>query len=468
MNQTGTLSWPRSRTLTALVTLAVVLTAVAALAPPFHAQPRIAPDSITYLEANVMRTPIYPLTLRVLQRLPGGLDLLAPFQLLLFAGTCVLLAWQFARTYERPLLALILKAAVLGHPQLVSYCFAVLPEALFVSVLMVHLSFALVLARRWSAFAAAGAGASAAALALVKPSGYAAVAGLAVLALIHRAHWRQLQWLVAPAAALILAACVGNFVVRGFFATQLQGGYARVASAAPLLEPTAPTPYPVLTHRLGSATRPVGLSLHSLPTIDSFYFAFSNEYHGLEETAHREIVAEIGRERGRLVTDSSAAPNDRAVAEATDRLGATLANAAVRQHPAEYAYQVAANAYGLWWLPLIRTASGVVSLQSRLDDLIAHRPPLSPVAPAFRVLPLPAYLAVRLVLTAILSASVVAIFWTMSRSGRRSCAAYVALLLHGYILLVSLAQPGLPRYALAFWPASVLVLMATAGALSRP
>ena len=42
------------------------------------------------------------------------------------------------------------------------------------------------------------------------------------------------------------------------------------------------------------------------------------------------------------------------------------------------------------------------------------------------------------------------------------------VLLQFDILLVSLAQPGLPRYALAFWPASVLVLMATAGALSRP
>jgi hypothetical protein len=468
MSRTGARSWRPSPTLAALVALAAVLTMVAAIAPPFHSQPRIVPDSITYLEANVMRTPLYPLTLRALERLPGGLDLLGPFQLLVFAAACVLLAYQFVRTYDRPLLGFIFEAAVLGYPPLVSYCFTVLPEALFVSVLMAHLSFALALARRWTAGAAAGAGVSAAALALIKPSGYAAVAALAVLALIHREHWRRLAWLAIPAAVLLLAACTGNFAARGFFATQLQGGYARVAYVAALLDPATPTAYPRLTERLGSQTRPIGISLYSLPTVESYYFAFSAEYHGLEETAHHEIVAEIGRERGSVVTDASAAPNDRDVAAATDRIGGALANAAVVRHPGEYAYQIAANAYGLWWLPLIKTAGGAAALHAQLDDLIARRPPLTRVAPAFRVLPLPAYLAVRLVLALILTASVVAVFWTMSGSRRRRCAGYVALLLHGYLLLISLAQPGLPRYALAFWPASALVLMATASSLSRP
>ena len=38
---------------------------------------------------------------------------------------------------------------------------------------------------------------------------------------------------------------------------------------------------------------------------------------------------------------------------------------------------------------------------------------------------------------------------------------YVAVLLHGYFLLISLAQPGLPRYALAMWPASMLLVFST-------
>src|SRR5262249_14641668 len=121
-----------------------------------------------------------------------------------------------------------------------------------------------------------------------------------------------------------------------------------------------------------------------------------------------------------------------------------------------------------WWLPLIKTRSSAASMQLQLDELISHRPSLGQMSPAFRMLPPTAYLAVRVLLTAILAASVVAIFWTWSRSGRRSGAAYVALLLHGYILLVSLAQPGLPRYALAFWPASALVLLATVSASTRP
>ncbi len=467
MNEPGKRSWRPAKTLAALVALAAVLSAVALRVPAFHGQPRIVPDSITYLEANALRTPAYPLVLAAIQKLPGGLDLLAPFQLLVFAATSVWLSYQFVRTYERPLLGLVLEVMVLGHPQLVSYGFTVLPESLFATVLMIHMSFVLMLARRWNNGAAAAAGVSAAILPLLKPSGYAAVAGLAVLAFVHRGHWRRLHWLVMPAALMILTASAGNLLVRGFFGTQLQGGYSRVAYVATLLEPTTPTPFPLLTERLASALRPIGRELHSLPTIESFYLLAGNEYHGIEETAHREIIAEIGRERGRVVTDTSAAPNDTPIAEATDRLGGILATAAIRQHAGEYAYQTAANAYGLWWLPSIQTARGAAALQSQVDDLVARRPALARLAPGFRVVPLPAYIAIRLLLAAILACSVVGLFWTMSHDSLRRCVGYLALLLHGYVLLVSLAQPGLPRYALVVWPASALLLLTTAGALSR-
>jgi hypothetical protein len=464
MNQAGALLRSRSRTLAALVILAVVLTVIAPLAPPFHAQPRIAPDSITYLEANVIRTPIYPLTLRALQRLPRGLDLLAPFQLVVFAASCVLFAYRFARTYGQPLLALILEAAVLGNPQLVSYCFTVLPEALFASVLMIHLSCALALTCRATGRGFAAASASAAALALVKPSGYAAVAGLSVLAVVHRDQWRKLPWLVAPAALAILSVCLGNLLVRGFFGTQAQSGFVRAAYTAPLLERTTSTPYPALTEHLAAHTRPIGVALQSLPTMEDYYLIAAEEYHGIEDLVRRELIEEVG-----LGGDESATgaliPKDPGVAVRVDAIAGVIANTAIKQHPTEYAYGVAANVYGLWWLPLVKTVGGAASEQSELDDLVAHRPALNRSRPAFHSLPWIAYVAVRVVLALILVCSIAGVFWIFSRSPLRSTVAFVALLLHGYFLLVALAQPGLPRYAMAVWPASALLLIATAGSI---
>jgi hypothetical protein len=463
MNRTGALAWLHSHTLAALVTLAIALIVVAVVAPPFHAQARMAPDSITYLEADVIRTPIYPLTLRALQWLPGGLNLLAPFQLMVFASAAVLLAYEFARTYERPLLALILEAAVLGHPQLVSYCFTILPEALFASVLMIHLSCALALTRRATSPGFAAASASAAALALVKPSGYAAVAGLAVLALVQRARWRNLLWLVTPAALAIVSVCLGNLLVRGFFGTQAQSGFVRAAYTAPLLERTTSTPYPALTEQLASHARPIGVALHSLPTMEDYYLIAAEEYHGIEDLVRRELIEEVGRGGG----DSGARliRNDPAAAARLDAIASALANAAIRQHPAEYAYSVAANVYGLWWLPLVTTVDGAASLRSELDALVAERPALARPRPVFRPLPRIAYAAVRVVLAAIVACGVVAAFRIFSRSPLQRTIAFSALLLHGYFLLVALAQPGLPRYAIVVWPASALLLIATAGSI---
>jgi hypothetical protein len=465
MNRTGAWSLPRSRTLPALVALAAALTVTAVVVPVFHAQPRLAPDSITYLEAHVMRTPIYPLTLRVLHSLPGSLDLLAPFQLLLFASAGVLLAYEFVRTYKQPVLGLALEAMVLGNPLLVSYCFVVLPEAVFAAVLMVHLSFLLIIARRATALGFAGASLSAAALALVKPSGYAAVAGLAVLAFLHREEWRKLLWLVLPAAVAISAVSTANLLIRGFFGTQALSGSIRLAHVASLLETTTPTPYPILTRRLASQARPIGNALHSLPTIDDYYLIAAEEYHGVEELVWRELIEEIRRRGREPATGTGLLPKDPAVAAVHDKLGSSVANAAIRQHFGEYLYDVAANTYGLWWLPLVKTRRGVAARQSELDDLVAHRSSLRRPTPAFRGLPLVAYLAVRTVLLCVFACSLAGLFWIASRSPLRRVVAYVALFLHGYFLLVSLAQPGLPRYAVVVWPASALLLTATAGSI---
>jgi hypothetical protein len=291
------------------------------------------------------------------------------------------------------------------------------------------------------------------------------VAGLAVLAFLHRREWRKLPWLVVPAAVAIFAVSTANFLVRGFFGTQALSGSIRLAHVASLLEKSTPTPYPILTRRLASQARPIGSALYSLPTIDDYYLIAAEEYHGVEEIVWRELLEEIRRGGQEAATGVGPFPKDPALAAVHDGLGSTVANAAIRQHFGEYLYKVAANTYGLWWLPLVKTRPGAAARQSELDDLVAHRPPLGRATPAFRGLPLVAYLAVRTLLLSVFACSLVGLFWMTSRSPLRRAVAYVALLLHGCFLLVSLAQPGLPRYAVVVWPASALLLTATAGSI---
>src|SRR6185312_10915339 len=86
------------------------------------------------------------------------------------------LAYRFALTYGQQLLAILLAAAIACNPLVVSYCYTALPEALFLSLLMAHLSFALALSAGWRRSTVIGLSASAAALVFLKPTGYAAIA----------------------------------------------------------------------------------------------------------------------------------------------------------------------------------------------------------------------------------------------------------------------------------------------------
>lgn len=437
-------------------------------ASSFHALPWLQPDSASYLEANIARTPAYPAILRAVSILPGGLTWLGPIQHVAVVAAALWLAAQFARSLGHPLLAWVLFATVVLNPSLVSYCFAVLPEALFVAVLMAHLACVLTVADGgWRRGAVAGIGVTAAALALLKPAGYAAVAGLAVLAFEWRRDWRRWHWMIAPAAGGLLLACAANFVTRGLFATQAQGGYSRVAYVGHLLDDATPTPYRRVSQEIARETAGARDALVHLPNATVYYLVAANEYHVVERVAQRAIVAEIARERGRPVDDDRLFPRDPSVIVAINKIGGPIADAAIRGRPGDYARQVTANLYGLWWLPLIQNSETLPALRATIDAELARHSVLDRSPIPFRAMPWPAFMAVKAVLFAIVACSLIAIGFVWSSSPARRAVGYVGLLLHGYFLLVSTVQPGLPRYALAFWPASMLLLFGTIATLGR-
>jgi hypothetical protein len=448
-----------------LATLGIVLYVVQARAAVFHALPRLQPDSASYLEASVARTPVYPLLLKTLSYLPGGLDWLGPFQHATFLLTGLVLAYQFARTFGHPLLAIALALTILANPALASYCFTILPEALFVTVLMVHLAFVVALARGWRRATVVGIGTTAAILVLVKPAGYAVVAGLAIIALAWRGHWRTFHWLIGPAMALLLAACAANYAVRGVFATQAQGGYSRLTYIGHLLDESTAAAHGEVTRRVARQTAPIGRALEQLPAPTIYYALASNECQAVDTILRREMAAELRRAHGGTVVDDRAFASD-ALVLALNRLGGPLADDIVRAHPVAYGRHVALNLFGLWWLPLIQDRGSLPALHADIDDQLTRHPVLDRSPIPFRALPWPAFLAVRTLLLAILVCGIAGPVFLWSRRPERRLVGYVAAVLNGYFVLVSAVQPGLPRYAVAAWPASMLLLVSTVAVVS--
>lgn len=455
----------RRRLLYSLLILSALLFVAGRQVAAFHAFPWFQPDSFSYLEANMARPPGYPFVLRALgvgPSAPNGLDVL---QHLLLIATSMGLAYRFALTFGQPALAILLAMTIAGNPLLVSYGYTALPEALFLSILMVHLSFVLALSSGWRRTTVMGVSATAACLVLFKPTGYAVIAGLGVIAIAWRREWRTFHWLVAPAGVVLLLISAGNYVSRGVFATQAQGGYSRLTFVGQFLDETIATPHPETQDQIVKAATPIREALADLPTLQLYHLLDSTAYHDVETIVHDALIAEASRQLGRAVVDPRIFPLDPAVADVFDRVGGSLANAAVRARPGAYAYQVAASLYGLWWQPLTQSRGALPALQASIDGQLARHPALNRAPVAFRGFPWPVFAVIKVTLLAVFICSLAGIALLFSQDPRHRIVGHAAALLHGYFLLVSLTQPGLPRYAIAVWPVSMLVLMAS-GALA--
>jgi len=436
------------RTAAAACVIAAVAVAVAAVSPAFHALPFMAPDSASYLQADVGRTAGYPLLLRAVP-----LNWLEGLQVAALALTAAWLAVEAAPIIH-PLLAIGLEASILGNPALMSYAFTVLPEAFFVSAVQAHLALALRLLRRPTRPAASALGVLAAVLVLLKPSGYSFLLAAPALLWLTRRHARVVvPPFVAALATVLVAAGAVNFARSGVFATQAYGGYAAIGYVAHLLDGRTPTAYPGLTATIVDRTETTRRELGRIKDTDLYYMASSSAYHDVLDAVRPAILDYVRR--------NDPGVNARTAFVRMNAIAQSLTVSTVAHHPAGYVTHAATHVYGLWLMPLIRNRADRNAFSARLATLAEAAPYTMRHPLTYRELPALAYwpIKIALVLALVLSLAGLASMFGRHQRADGGALAYTAVALHANFLLVSAVQTGLPRYALAMWPATMMVLV---------
>lgn len=421
---------------------------VATLSPSFHALPFIAPDSASYLQADVGRTAAYPLLLRAIP-----LEWLSGVQLAAIALTAAWITIEAAHLVH-PLLAIGLEISILGNPALMSYAFTVLPEAFFVAAVQAHLALALRLLRHPTPLAAGATGLLAGLLVLLKPSGYSFLSAAPALLWLTRRHARvTVPAFTAALVLILLTAGAVNFSRTGVFATQSYGGYAAIGYVAQLLDPETQTDYPDLAATIIQRIATTRDELRRIDDLDLYYMASSTAYHDVLDTL-RPMMLDYARRGDPTLTDGATFVRMNAIAQ-------SLTVSTVTHHPAGYLEHAATHWYGLWLMPLIRNRADHLAFSARLAALAPKAPHTMRYPFMYRELPAFAYWPIKsaLVLTLILSMVGLALVFERRPRADRGALAYTAVALHANFLLVSAVQTGLPRYALALWPATMIVLV---------
>jgi hypothetical protein len=437
----------RTRTMTlaaAVVTVALAAAAIASRSAAFHTLSWMAPDSASYVNWDIGRTPAYPLLLRLIP-----MDRLALVQLLSLCAAAAWLTWELAALLPAPL-AVGFELAVLGNVQLVAYAFTVLPEAFFVTVAQIQLALALRLIRSASRLEGVLLGIATALLILLKPSGYSFVAPLIALVWLR---WRSARTAVVPAMAtmvgvLVIVSAV-NLARAGVFATQAYGAYALIGYVGHLVDADAPAEYPELPRTIAARTAESRADLQATTGLDAYYMVSSNAYHDVLDAIRAAILGVVHRENPAI--------SDREAAVRLNTIAQSLAVSAIARHPSGYLRQVAAHVYGLWSLPLLRNRADAERFAAELDRMKRAAPFTMRNPIVFRTVPPLLFWPIKatLLITFLAACAGVVLGIRGGGSNLTTSLAYCAIAVQANFLLVAAVQTGLPRYALAMWPAAM-------------
>lgn len=418
-------------------------------------------DSRTYLDFAAIRTAGYPLFLRLVEQLPGGLQLVPAIQLGLYGFAAWLLALAFRHLTESRLAGVLLLALLLGNAQVTRLSFMIMTESLFLTCLMLVLALAcrLVTVPRWQTLALASLVAGIAVL--IRPAAYAVLPALPLLAWWGWRDGMSRRETVAaamyPCLLVLGLGMVAYHAEHGLWRTESFLGSNLYGKAAAIVDGTemgpGPGPDQDTLRWMAATVAPDRAVIDKAPTrFDRF----------------RLLVPYYDIWRWHTVYDGLPARTDtqRGDTAALDAAMLRLSVEVIRAKPLAYLDDVALNYAALWTLPDAMTHAelagfrGFIASLGTLPDLATY----------------PAWHQERndLVVWALRGlmgwAFLFTLWWAWRAArARREAPPLVrlgllaAVLVHAIFLETALLQAGMPRYVWATWP--LLALLVAAGAV---
>jgi hypothetical protein len=424
----------------------VLVQTVVLLHPPAVAL--MQPDSAGYLGFAADRTAGYPVFLRLVERLPGGLDNLPLLQCALYGLGAVALSNAFKRLSGSFVAALLLLALLLGNPQITRLSFMVMTEPLFLALLMALLALCCRLVRAPDAPRLAAVSALIGGAVLIRPAGYALLAALPVLA-----WWSASDGVsrkaVAAAALLPVAIMLGLGMAayhaeHGLWRTQSFLGRLLIGKAAAIV-PLRGRPRDRQIAALVAAVAADRAVIDRAPTLPDRFRLLVPYYDFWRFGPAAEAVAK---------QIPAAARNPAAL----DRAMARLSWAVITAAPAAYLGDLALNYAALWSLPDAMTGSELMHFRA---FVAAHEPlpGLGRYPPWHRARNAVVVWGLRLFMATAFAASLgwslrlVAGAWWRRRLPPLARLGFVAaLVVQASFGLTAAVEAGLPRYVWAMWP----------------
>ena len=424
--------------------------------------PVMDPDSGSYLDFAAIRTAAYPLFLKLF-----GPQTAMALQPPLYAAAATLLALATLAVGRNGWLAAAVLLLLLVNPEVNKYHARILTESLFMAGLMLFLVAVLGFFRRPDWRGAAAAALLAGLVAAIRPTGYALLPVLPVMALMVRHRLPGSFALVLAAALLPMLAVVAGerlytAAAHGADATSLAGRhvYAKAAMVeAPV--PTAAEADPV-RRRLAEAAEhdfaPVRRLLAEAPDAEVLSVLTANYETCLEYACVADLRAATGLREPALNADA-------------------LAVGAARLAAAPLAYAgLAWRHYRAMWALYAQTHP---ALAPGFDAFVAaHRPlPFETLVPSLAAGPPPDRKAILLRpamiavggLTALLALAALGAAARGRGAGGplMETALVAALALHGTLAWTAMVGVGIPRYTIGDWPLMVAALSFAGIALWR-
>ena len=252
---------------------------------------------------------------------------------------------------------------------------------------------------------------------------------------------------------MILAACAGDYVARGYFATQAFGGINLALRIAPLTPPDIPGFDPVVTAQTYEVLRPLRASEQASTGWESDVLVSALLYN-FGKPVLAPALALVQSDPARF---ESRSPYWREIG--VNRAAEDFSQAVIAREPVRYAWMVIRQFYGLWFIPHLArpgTIDAVADIMVNIDGLDRVRQVDSQVKPISAWLWFVKMAVFALMLMASLAVIVLALIW---RDKTLRGLAYLSLGMNCYFGVIALLEVSLPRYSLMMWPFQCAILL---------